>query len=288
LEQQFARTALALKSWVLQFIILFCLAFTCPSERAGAVDYGYSSDQGTCNANGVCSSTKDIPGYCAPPGDSKCSGMCGIFLFSISPQRINVARVEVIGHGYKVKLGWTGGGHTAPGIIEYTCAHFTEFSGVPAPSRAEMYQPAPVSNSKGMGQIGGKPDACVWTGTEGSLLAAQGAVPSVYTQVEKGDRTIAAAFSPSKPLSTYAFCYTYKNKTTAWHYYYVGGPKFYSGGPSLTSVHTDKSWCYMTGVSGGASINYSASLQTVPLQPFFGYQTSSGVNMSWNCLPFAQ
>jgi hypothetical protein len=93
----------------------------------------------------MCTATSKMPGYNLPSGNPDDYGMCGILYLWGNFELITEARVAVVGNGYEVRMGWSGGSKWAPGRLQWTCAHFTEFSGVPPAARAEIYQPAPVA-----------------------------------------------------------------------------------------------------------------------------------------------
>ena len=105
----------------------------------------------------------------------------------------------------------------------------------PASSTAVLSLPPPVTAS-GFGynrkQVGSKPDACIWTGIKGDLLSpARGLTPQMDTQFEAGDKTFAEVQSLEKPLSTYAFCYTFTGMSSSWKYKRIGpfGPSGMTG-----------------------------------------------------------
>jgi hypothetical protein len=147
MRQQLRRAAIAAKLLVLRVIIPVCLAFACLSQSAQAVETGTSKAKGTCNENG-CSSTTLIGGG-TPPGSATNPNdyaMCGILYFAGGHfDLLEVARIEVVGDSYVVQLNWSGSDPVAPVQVTWTCAHFSEFSGVPAPSQARISFPAPVT-----------------------------------------------------------------------------------------------------------------------------------------------
>ena len=101
----------------------------------------------------------------------------------------------------------------------------------------------------------------------GSLAVGQVAPPYVFTQVEKGDNTIAGVSTSGLPLSTYNFCCTYKNKTSPWKIPYIGPPRFNSGSiVNIAGMYPDKYWCFMTGVASGSS-NFNAGLELPIMTP---------------------
>ena len=225
MRQLLRRTAIAAKL-LLRVIIPLCLASACLSRSAGAVETGRSKATGTCDDNGDCSSTTPIGGVSPPHsgGNPNDYAMCGIlYLAGGRFDLLKVARIEVVGDRYEVKLNWSGGNKNAPVQVTFTCAHFTEFSGVPAPSEARIAYPAPVTAAGGgppvTKAIAGLTDACIWTGLEGSL-SYQGAV---HTQIESSGDTFAGVQPKASSLSTYAFCYTYVGKSPSVKYEFVPG-----------------------------------------------------------------
>jgi hypothetical protein len=307
MEQQFRRIVIAVKFLVLWIVFPLCLASTCLSERAAAVTMGWAgTDQqpGTCDDRGNCSLTVPIGGYSVPPGNPNDYGMCGILLMGGDFAKARDARIIVVGNSYQVNLQWTMGGVLSPIALEWTCAHLTEFSGLPALSKFALNQPPPVSASGGSAnrkQIAGKPDACIWTGIAGGLPApAQGGPapigpPDVNTQFETGDKTFSAVQSSGSTLSTYAFCYTFTGKVSSWKYARIGpfplSPTAMTP-TDLPGTNQSKFWCFMIGVRGGpitATPGFNAFLaidRTVSPAVYDYYVNSEG--LYWNCLAFSQ
>jgi hypothetical protein len=226
MRQLLRGAAIAAKLLVVRVIIPLCLASACLSRSAEAVETGTSKAKGMCDDNGDCSSTTPIGGVSPPHsgGNPSDFAMCGIlYLAGGRFDLLKVARIEVVGDRYELKLNWSGGNPTAPVQVTFTCAHFTEFSGVPAPSEARISFPAPVTAPGGgppvSKAIAGLTDACIWTGLEGSL-SSQGAV---HTQIESSGDTFAGAQTTASSLSTYAFCYTYVGKSPSVKYEFVPG-----------------------------------------------------------------
>jgi hypothetical protein len=246
MRRQLRRAAIAAKLLVLRVIIPLCVASACLSQAAEAVETGTTKATGKCDDNGGCSSTTPI-GVSAPgSGDPDDWAMCGIlYLAGGRFDLLEVARIEVVGNKYVVQLNWSGGNPIAPVQVTWTCAGFTEFSGVPAPSEARISFPAPVTAAGGgppaSNAIAGLTDACVWAGLEGSLLSKAGVGPhpgAVYTQAESTGNTVAGV-QPTEltgsSLSTYAFCYTYVGKSPSVKYEFVPGSSITWGGSDGTT-----------------------------------------------------
>jgi hypothetical protein len=304
MEQQFRRIAIMVKFSVLRIILPLCVASTCLSERAAAVTMGWVGESGqqpvNCDDKGNCSLTVPIGGYSVPPGNPNDYGMCGILALGGNFARARNARIIVVGNSYQANLQWTGGGFIPPIALEWTCAHLTEFSGLPALSKFALNVPPPVTASGGSvnrKQVGSKPDACLWTGIAGGLPAPdQGSPPDVNTQVETADKTFAAVQSSGESLSTYAFCYTFAGKSSSWKYKRIGPfvPSPTTSTPiDLPGTNQNMFWCFMVGVRGGplitATPRFNAFLnidRTVSPAVYSYYVNSLG--LYWNCLTFAQ
>jgi len=137
MRQQLRHAAIAAKLLVLRVIIPLCLASACLSQPAQAVETGTTNAKGTCVDNG-CSSTTQIGGATTPGsgGNPNDYAMCGILYLTGNFDLLEVARIEVVGDRYEVKLNWSGGNPIAPVQVTWTCAFLTEFSGQPTPSLA--------------------------------------------------------------------------------------------------------------------------------------------------------
>jgi hypothetical protein len=235
MRRQLRGVGIAAKLLVLRVVIPLCVACACLAQAAEAVETGTTKETGKCGDNGGCSSTTPI-GVSTPNsgGNPKDWGMCGIlYLAGGRFDLLQVARIEVVGDKYVVQLNWLGGNPSAPVQVTWTCAHFAEFSGVPAPSEARISFPAPVTAAGGgppaSNAIAGLTDACVWAGLEGSFSSKAGVGPysgAVYTQAESTGNTVAGV-QPTEltgtSLSTYAFCYTYVGKSPSVKYEFVPG-----------------------------------------------------------------
>jgi hypothetical protein len=263
MRQQLRRAAIAAKLLVLRVIIPVCLASACLSQSAQAVETGTSKVVGMCDENG-CSSTTLIGGG-TPPGSANPNdyAMCGIlYLAGGHFDLLKVARIEVVGDSYVVQLNWSGKNPTAPVQVTWTCAHFTEFSGVPAPSQARISFPAPVTAAGGGPGVSKAialfTDACVWTGVEGSLSIYQGTHPTVYTQIESSGDTFAGA-QPTpltgSSLSTYAFCYTYLGKSSTVTYEFVPGSSITWGDSDGTTSNVSGEFTYDSTTGGLSAVN---------------------------------
>jgi hypothetical protein len=305
----FRRAATAPKFLALRIMFPLCLLSICLSERAAAVSMGWVGESGqqpvNCDDKGNCSLTVPIGGYSVPPGNPNNYGMCGILAVGGNFARARAARIIIVGNSYEVNLQWTGGGVLPPIALEWTCAHLTEFSGLPAPAKFALNLPPPVTASGGSlnrKQIGGKPEACIWTGITGGLPAPAaggptrgGPSPDVNTQFETGDKTFSTVQPAAPSLSTYASCYTYTGKSSSWKYARIGPSPL---SPTVTTptnlpgTYQNKFWCFMTGVRGGpitATPQFNAFLdinRTVSPAVYDYYVTSEG--LYWNCLPFSQ
>lgn len=301
MEQQFRRVVVAVKFLALWIIFPLCLASACLSERAAAVtmgSVGTGDQKPSCDGNGNCSLTKTIGGYSVPPGNPNDYGMCGIVALSGNFARARYAQIIVVGNSYKATVGWTGGGVYSPIGLYWTCAYLREFSGLPASSKAVLSLPPPVTAS-GFGynrkQVGSKPDACIWTGIKGDLLSpARGLTPQMDTQFEAGDKTFAEVQSLEKPLSTYAFCYTFTGMSSSWKYKRIGpfGPSPMTGlmPMDLPGTNPNKFWCFMIGVQGGeitATPRFNAYLNISVSPAVYNYSVNSE-GLYWNCLQFSQ
>jgi hypothetical protein len=306
MEQRSRRTSMAMKFFASWIIFPLCLASVCISQRAAAVTMGYvgaNGDQpGTCDEKtGICTLTVPIGGYSVPPGNPSDYGMCGVLGLYGNFARAKEARIIVVGNQYQATLQWTGGGVIPPIELEWTCARLTEFSGLPAASKFALNQPMPVTSSSGSAasrQIAGEPDACVWTGIAG--VTSSGNEPPTFdvsTEVESGgNKTIAAAQTLAGSLSTYAFCYTFAGKSSAWKYSRIGrfaaSPSTSMPGMDLPGTTQTKFWCFMVGVQGdkvSATADFAAFLQIdhmVHPAVYEYYVNSQG--LYWNCLPFSQ
>lgn len=304
MEQQFRRTAIAMRFLVSWIVLPLCLVSIGISERAAAVTMGWVGESGqqpvNCDDKGNCSLTVPIGGYSVPPGNPNDYGMCGILALGGDFARARVARIIVVGNRYEANLQWTGGGYLPPIAMEWTCAYLTEFSGLPALSKFALSLPPPVTASSGSlvhKQIAGKPDACIWTGIAGGLPAAdQGPLPDVNTQFETGDKSVSSVQSSGTSLSTYAFCYTFTGKSSSWKYNRIGP---FPLSPTATTptdlpgTNQNKFWCFMAGVRGDpvitATPRFNAFLEidhTVVPAVYAYYVNSRG--LYWNCLPFSQ
>jgi hypothetical protein len=290
------RAAMAIK-FLIWIAFPLCLTTLCTSERAAAVTFGWVGYQeGTCDKNGKCKLNVPIGGYSTPPGNPNEYGMCGVVALSGDYARATEARIVIVGHSYQGSLQWTGGGVIPPFQFEYTCAHLTEFSGLPPNSKASMYVPPAVTASGGSTkrtQIGNEPDACLWTGISGALPYDQKVTPDVSTEVESGGTKTFAAVTSAGSLSTYAFCYTYAGKTSPWKYSRIG-PFTATTPPSavepLSGTNQSKFWCLMVGVQGGpltATPDFNAFLEINPIPHEYAYYVNSN-GLYWNCLPFSQ
>jgi hypothetical protein len=306
MEQRSRRISIAMKFFALWIVFPLCLASVCISQRAAAVTMGYvgaNADQpGTCDEKtGICTLTVPIGGYSVPPGNPSDYGMCGILGLYGNFARAKDARIVIAGNQYQATLQWTGGGIIPPIELEWTCAHITEFSGLPAASKFAVNQPTPVTStggSPGSRQIAGEPDACIWTGI--ALIPPSGDKAltfDVKTEIEAGDtKTVAAAQTLEGSLSTYAFCYTLTGKSSAWKYDRTGpfaaSPTTSMPGVDLSGTTQNKFWCFMVGVQAdriSGTPGFAAFLQInhmVHPAVYEYYVNSQG--LYWNCLPFTQ
>jgi hypothetical protein len=302
MEQRSGRTPMAMKFLVSWIVFPLCLASVCISEQAAAVTMGYVGanieQAGTCDEKtGICSLTVPIGGYSVPPGNPNDYGMCGIMGLSGNFARAKNARIIIVGNQYQANLEWTGGGVLAPIQLEWTCAHLTEFSGLPAASKFALNQPMPVTSTGGSAasrQIAGEPDACIWTGI--ALVAPpsgeEGLSFDVHTEVESaGNKTVAVAQALAGSVATFAFCNTFTGKSSAWKYLRIGP---FAASPT-TSMPVDlptaiqsKFWCFMVGVQGDKFTDaFDANLQINPMAHVYQYVTNKE-GLYWNCLPFSQ
>ena len=207
MEQRFTRTWTAMRFLASWIVFPLCLASVCTSERAAAITMGYVGEDGqpgTCDDKGNCSLTVPIGGYGVPPGNPNDYGMCGIMLLAGDFARARAARIIIVGNTYQANLQWTGGGVIAPIALEWTCAHVTEFPGLPAPSKFELKAPPPVTATSGAAsrkQIGDNPEACIWSGIAGGLSSSdqEKLTPDVNTQIESGGKTFASVQSSGNP-----------------------------------------------------------------------------------------
>lgn len=306
MEQRSGRTSMAMKFFAVWIIFPLCLAAVCISQRAAAVTMGYaganSNPPPTCDEKtGVCTLTVTIGGYSAPSGNPSDYGMCGILGVYGNLARAKEARITIAGNQYQATLVWTGGGITPPIELEWTCVHLTEFSGLPAAAKFEVNQPSPVTSSSGSAssrQIAGEPDACIWTGIARLPSSGDDATTfDVSTQAESGgNKTVASAQTLAGSLSTFAFCYTFAGKSSAWKYKRTGpftaSPITSMPGVDLPGTAQSQFWCFMVGVQGdkiSATPAFSASLQIdhmVHPSLYQYYVNSQG--LYWNCLPFSQ
>jgi hypothetical protein len=262
MRQQLRCAAIAAKL-LLRVIIPICLASACLSQSAQAVETGTSKAKGTCNPNnGDCSSTTVIGGG-TPPGSATNPNdyaMCGILYLSGGHfDLLRVARIEVVGDSYVVQLNWSGGDSVAPVQVTWTCAHFTEFSGVPVPSQARIFFPAPVT-APGGGPPASKAialftDACVWTGVDGSLSMLKQTHPAVYTQIESSGETLAGAQPTGSSLSTYAFCYTYLGRSSTVTYQFVPGSSITWGDSDGSTSAISGEFTYDSTTGGLSAVN---------------------------------
>ena len=304
MEQRFGRTAMTMKFLLSWIVFPLCLASICMSERAAAITMGWVGESGqqpvNCDDKGNCSLTVPIGGYSVPPGNPNNYGMCAILALAGDFARARDARIIVVGNGYQANLQWTGGGYLPPIALEWTCAHLTEFSGLPALSKFALNLPPPVTASGGSAsrkQIGTKPDACIWTGIAGGLPSSdEGSLPDVNTQIEAGGKTFAAVQSSAAALSTYAFCYTFAGMSSSWKYNRIGP---FAASPTtstlmdLPGTTQNKFWCFMVGVRGDRTITatprFNAFLQLdhMVVPPVYAYYVNS-TGLYWNCLAFSQ
>lgn len=289
--------------------IPLCLALTCFSEQAAAgIIAGTASDENstvTYNpGNNTSTSYYPLPVGPGAGGGSKINpndyGMCGLLSLSGAFDPSTAARIVVAPDGYyAVYRAWLGASKSGGLKVGWTCVRFTDFTGLPAISNGETFEPPPVGNGGGAATqklIGGYADACIWAGISGDLSSSQGHSAYVYAQyggtgVSGATLDTAQAASPTT-LLTYAFCNAFKG-FPAWNYYMTSNwlGELSTGGLQIpVPLGKKNTWCYMDGVGvtfEGTFTHAGLGISSGPAEDYY-YDVGSGSQFVYNCLPLKQ
>jgi hypothetical protein len=274
-----------------------CLALTCLSVPAVAsVISGPANGPVTCNAgNDTCTSVTPLPVGPGQGGGSVINprdyGMCGLLHLAGTFENSTTARIIVAADGYyAVETSWRGSPTAGP-AVEWTCVHFTDFTGLPPVSDGATFQ-APVvfasSGSMTTNKVGGMGDACIWAGLRGGLPSGN-QPSSVSAQYDTNYTLDSAQSAPETTLSTYAFCTGFKG--FSFHNYFDAIAGFGVGSTdgvwAALSFTPDRAFCYMDGVGnmdGGAFS--TAGLRISPGQ--YAYNVGNYSLLYLNCMSLSQ
>lgn len=278
-----AATNLALRA-----LLPICLAIAVLSQEAAATPISGTvmGGGGTLEGNTMVSYTP-IP--VSPPGGANPndSGMCGVQNLSGTFYNSTVAEIVIRGGYYYVYRRWPASQPDGP-TVGWTCVHFSDFTGLPPASQAEIFlPPTVVSSSGGLLQektLGGFQQACIWEGVAGGFSTQGGGSVSAAPDRSTGNTQVSAQSAPSTALTTYAFCFSFKSPVF-WTYLQPNVWILTAPGPPLNlSIPTKQNWCYMDGVAPLAR-NVEAGLL---IMSGSYYLSAADANVMFNCLPLTQ
>jgi hypothetical protein len=274
-----------------------CLALTCLSQPASAtVIWGTANGPVGCNpGNNTCTSLTPLPVGPGPGGGTTINpndyGMCGLLHLAGTFENSTVARIIVYDGYYAVLRTWVGKPTGGP-AVEWTCVHFTDFTGLPPLSDAGYFAAPVVTASGGVtatDKIGGIADACIWAGLTGDLSSANQAI-SVSAQYNTVDTLDSAQSAPGTTDSTYAFCSTFKG--FSFHHYYFGlaqpGNGSTSGLPVALIFNPEHAWCYMGGVGNSAGGAFNSAGLGILGTGQYAFDVGKDSRLWFNCMSLSQ
>ncbi|HTS26941.1 MAG TPA: hypothetical protein VMH81_13785 [Bryobacteraceae bacterium] len=281
------------RSLICRIVFPLWLAFTCLPQQAGAVVNGTVSGGGTLDPDGNgYSSYTPLGGAPAGGINPNDYAMCGLLNLSGIFDSSTVVEIVVKDDYYTLYRHWPKSRIDGP-TVGWSCAHFTEFQGLPPVIHAETFLPAHDLAATGGAPpatkiVGGSNQACIWAGVSGGFTDVDQVASFVYAQEAAAETTEMLAHAPSGAnISTYAFCSTYQGYPVTWQYLksavWSGDPG--TGGPVNLSLPTNQYWCFMDGI-GAIAPTFTAGIFPGPTSYYA--DTTKGDLLLYNCLPFKQ